>query len=121
MNAMKSKWLYFSGALFFFLLGGLLSNTYRPYVYSNHLYDYHLADTIGNWVAVPASTLLWVGMNKYQPYTATLYSVLLWFLYEIILFGVFDFYDLLATVWSGLFTCLAFFLCERWKRWKRCK
>ena len=100
---------YILGALFFFILGVVLSNTYRPYIYTNHLYDYHFADTIGNWVAVPSLTLLVVGMNKYTPYKATLYSVMVWFLYEIIPFGVFDYYDLLATLASGTLTYLAFY------------
>ncbi len=37
---------YILGALFFFILGVVLSNTYRPYIYTNHIYDYHFADTI---------------------------------------------------------------------------
>ena len=107
---MKYKIPYILGALSFFILGVVLSNTYRQYVYANHINDYHFADTIGNWVAVPSLTLLLVGMNKYTPYNAVLYSVKVWFLYEIIPFGVFDYYDLLATLVSGVLTYLAFYI-----------
>ena len=52
---------------------------------------------------------------EYTPYKATLYSVMVWFLYEIIPFGVFDYYDLdyydlLATLASGALTYLAFYI-----------
>lgn len=35
-------------------IGLLLSYTYRPYVYENHINDFHLADVIGSIVCVPA-------------------------------------------------------------------
>lgn len=47
---------------------------------------------------------------EYTPYKATLYSVMVWFLYEIIPFGVFDYYDLLVTLASGALTYLAFYI-----------
>ena len=34
-------------------IGLLLSYTYRPYVYENHINDFHLADVIGSIVCVP--------------------------------------------------------------------
>ena len=40
------KKLYYMGSGFFFILGIVLSNTYRPYIYENHIFDFHLADTI---------------------------------------------------------------------------
>lgn len=30
-------------------IGLVLSHTYRPYVYENHINDYHLADVIGQY------------------------------------------------------------------------
>jgi len=35
---------------------------------------------------------------------------MVWFLYEIIPFGVFDYYDLVATLTSGALTILAFYI-----------
>ena len=54
------------GSGFFFILGIVLSNTYRPYIYENHIFDFHLADTIGNLVAVPSLSLLLLAMRKYE-------------------------------------------------------
>lgn len=94
---------------FFFILGIVLSNTYRPYIYENHIFDFHLADTIGNLVAVPSLSLLLLAMRKYESLSkAILYSIFVFTLYEIIPFGTFDFYDLIATYISGLLTYLIF-------------
>ena len=110
MDKKKYNMPYILGSLFFFIIGAVLSNTYRQYIYANHIYDYHFADTIGNWVAVPSLTLLLVGINKYKPYKATLYSGTVWFFYEIIPFGTFDYHDLSTTLASGFLTCLAFYI-----------
>ena len=84
------------GSGFFFILGIVLSNTYRPYIYENHIFDFHLADTIGNLVAVPSLSLLLLAMRKYESLSkAILYSIFVFTLYEIIPFGTFDFYYLI--------------------------
>ena len=36
-------------------IGLVLSHTYRPYIYENHINDFHLADVIGSVVCVPAA------------------------------------------------------------------
>ena len=72
------------GSGFFFILGIVLSNTYRPYIYENHIFDFHLADTIGNLVAVPSLSLLLLAMRKYESLSkAILYSIFVFTLYEI--------------------------------------
>lgn len=101
---MQKNWHYKIGALLFFVLGVVLSNTYRPYIYKNHIYDFHLADVIGNLVSVPSLSLLLLGLNRYTFPKAVLYSVCVWTIYEILPMGVFDYYDLLATLISGLIT-----------------
>ena len=64
------------GSGFFFILGIVLSNTYRPYIYENHIFDFHLADTIGNLVAVPSLSLLLLAIRKYESLSkAILYSI----------------------------------------------
>lgn len=71
------------GSGFFFILGIVLSNTYRPYIYENHIFDFHLADTIGNLVAVPSLSLLLLAMRKYESLSkAILYSIFVLFLYN---------------------------------------
>lgn len=108
------KKLYYMGSGFFFILGIVLFNTYRPYIYENHIFDFHLADTIGNLVAVPSLSLLLLAMRKYESLSkAILYSIFVFTLYEIIPFGTFDFYDLIATYISGLLTYLIFLLFKR--------
>ena len=44
-------------------IGLLLSYTYRPYVYENHINDFHLADVIGSIVCVPAAVLCAYGIH----------------------------------------------------------
>lgn len=47
-------------------IGLVLSHTYRPYVYENHINDFHLADVIGSVVCVPAAVLCAYGIdNRY--------------------------------------------------------
>lgn len=42
MDKKKYNMPYILGSLFFFIIGAVLSNTYRQYIYANHIYDYHL-------------------------------------------------------------------------------
>ena len=73
------------GSGFFFILGIVLSNTYRPYIYENHIFDFHLADTIGNLVAVPSLSLLLLAMRKYESLSkAILYSIFVFTLYDVL-------------------------------------
>lgn len=48
MNDLKLKFII-SGILIA-AIGLVLSHTYRPYVYENHINDFHLADVIGSVV-----------------------------------------------------------------------
>lgn len=43
-------------------VGLVLSYTYRPYVYENHIDDFHLADVIGSIVCVPVDMLYACGI-----------------------------------------------------------
>ena len=62
---MKMKFII-SGILIV-AIGLVLSHTYRPYVYENHINDYHLADVIGSIVCVPAAVLCVYGIdNRYS-------------------------------------------------------
>lgn len=98
------NWCYIIAAASFFIFGVILSNTYRPYVYDNHIYDYHLADVIGNLVAVPSLVFLLLGLERYSLLKSVVYSIFVFTVYEILHIGVFDWYDLLATLVSGLIT-----------------
>lgn len=90
-------------------IGILMSDTYRPYIYQNRIYDFHLADTIGNIVAVPAYALVYCGFSsKYSFNKIIVLSVVGFIFYEILstvsFHGVFDIYDIIATALSGATT-----------------
>ena len=90
-----------------FASGILLSYTYRPFIYDNRLYDYHIADTIGSLVCVPTSVFFLYSFSK----TKNSFSILIlkfaicFILYEFLsltkLHGVFDFYDIIAILISA--------------------
>ena len=80
-------------------LGLLLNFTYRPYIYSNHLNDFHIADTIGNIFAVPAAILFYYVINKTVKHTKLFVVILtwiIWLLYELVLSATFDWRDIIA-------------------------
>ena len=101
-------------SIFFTAIGLLLSNTYRPYIYENNINDFHFADTIGNWVAVPAYVALVLGISRNKPnFNILLFaSILAYILYEVLsilgLWGTFDWYDVLVTIISGILTYFGF-------------
>ena len=77
---MRTNNIYYIISIFFFLLGTILLNTYRVYIYQNGIYDFHFADTIGNWVSVPAISFLGLAFNKFTNiYKSVSFSVLFFF------------------------------------------
>ena len=61
---MRKKAVLYGFLDFFFILGIVLSNTYRPYIYENHIFDFHLADTIGNFGSSAFSLFVIIGYEK---------------------------------------------------------
>jgi hypothetical protein len=110
---MRKKYIFI--ASFFFIMGIILSHTYRPYIYENHLFDFHLADTIGNWVAVPASLFFLSGVQKktFKIHRTIPIIVVTYILYEFAgiagLHGTFDIFDILATIISGIITYVSLY------------
>lgn len=96
--------------LLFLVLTMWIGNTYRPYIYSNHINDYGLADVGYNPIAVVNMTLLrWLGVcrfsrNKVLDIFINTIAYLFFELtsYFIPLFGVFDIKDALALIFSCL-------------------
>lgn len=96
----KRRLIYFYCALICFVLGLLLVFTYRPFIYSNHINDWHLADTIGNIVAVPAAAFSFYAWHKSIRYTKLTILVLvffIWCFYEVVFSQTFDWWDIFAT------------------------
>lgn len=97
------------------LAGIILSHTYRPYIYANHIRDFHIADTIGSIVCVPAAVLFFYGLNDKRSVKEYTICILPTYIgYELLglfnIHGTFDRYDIAAMVLSsilfyGIFSC----------------
>lgn len=97
--------------IFLTVFGIILNYTYRQYIYQNHYYDFHIADTIGSILCVPASSLFFYGINdKYTFKFLLIGSFVVFILYEFATLspyhGTFDYYDLIAIcISTGLTYC----------------
>ena len=83
------------------VMGWFLSFTYRPYIYAHDINDWHLADTIGNIVAVPAAAFLFYAVQKtirHAKLAILVMDFLVWCLYEAVFSVTFDWWDILATL-----------------------
>ena len=101
-------------------IGLVLSHTYRPYVYENHINDFHLADVIGSVVCVPAAVLCAYGIDsRYSIKQYTIGAAIVYIAYEFLglfhihvhIHGTFDVYDIIAIIISSLVfyrLCLSF-------------
>ncbi len=102
------------------IAGLILSYTYRPYIYENHIYDFHIADTIGSIVCVPAATLFFYGFNRSYSFAKLILAfTLTYILYELLglfsIHGTFDYYDIIATIMSGMCTYFILSICLKMK------
>ena len=106
----KARIYSFWFALFLGVVSLVISYTYRPYIYSHHIYDLHLADSFSDLFAVPA-TLFWgIATNKdFGKYTIGFHIMIICIfliLYEFLISAVTDVYDMIAVIVSGVFTWL---------------
>lgn len=100
-------------------LGILLNFTYRSYIYSNHLNDFHIADTLGNSFAVPAAILFYYAINKTVRHTKLCVIFLTWFIwvfYELVISDTFDWYDIIANTFMCLLSYSIMVLIEKRKK-----
>jgi hypothetical protein len=88
----------------------VLLKTYRPYIYTNHINDFHLADTMTNWLALPSGTLFFWGLHKGRDTfkKGILYAIVSLIVYEFILSRTFDWYDIIASILSGCVTFIIY-------------
>lgn len=97
-----------------FLFSMLLGRFYRPYVYSNHLNDFHFADFFPSLFSVPVTYSLYdliCVLSKRRPYrkiTAISLVTLAFMIYELLeLLGTgFDLYDCIAIVAGAVLALL---------------
>ena len=106
----KARVYSFWFALFLGVVSLVISYTYRPYIYSHHIYDLHLADSFSDLFAVPA-TLFWgIATNKdFGKYTIGFHIMIICIfliLYEFLISAITDVYDMIAVIVSGVFTWL---------------
>ncbi|MBQ6576667.1 MAG: hypothetical protein IJL91_02835 [Bacteroidales bacterium] len=80
--------------------GLVLSFTYRPFIYAKRINDFHLADTLGNIVAVPAAAFFFYALHKKASLSIAgvlALDFLTWCLYEAVISRTFDWWDILAS------------------------
>ena len=99
-------------SIFLVLLSVLLIKTYRPYIYKNHLYDFHLADTITSWICIPAASLFFWGISHKKFLKCLIGSLAGFTIYEFIGLN-FDWYDVIALFLSSGITYLIYILYKR--------
>lgn len=91
-------------AFMYFVIG----KTYRPYIYSHNIFDYHIADSFSDFLAVPSTFLFCcaiISKVEIRIESAVTSVVTGLILYEII-GNTFDYYDMMAAVISGFPTLL---------------
>ncbi|MBS2096784.1 hypothetical protein [Carboxylicivirga linearis] len=105
---------YFIAAIILFLAGIVLNYTYRKFIYSNHLNDFHIADTLGSIIGIPTYTCYRLGIEKKQVGLSKIIiqGVVFFILYEFLGYfgfhGVFDPLDMVSAIVSGVITYLIF-------------
>lgn len=84
--------------------------TYRPYIYSRGIYDFHIADTLGNSLGTVTTIFVFVsllGRDRAQDYflirTVTI-SVLVYEVAHPLLGKPIDLWDIIATVLAAVFS-----------------
>mgnify|MGYP006989002730 FL=1 len=95
--------------LLFFVLLGIMSNIYRPYIYSHGIYDFHIADTFSDLLLVPTCFCFVCALEKeinVRIETGILAEVIVLVFVEVIDSPI-DYYDALAAIISGIITTIA--------------
>jgi hypothetical protein len=101
--------IYFGIAVFFFFLTEIGRNIYRPYIYSNNINDYGIADSIGNSGGIIVQLFFMLAILNSQGkkvWRVIGFIVIGYILYEILQpylpRGVFDWKDIYGTLIGGL-------------------
>jgi hypothetical protein len=111
----KTQKIYLTISIISVITGQLLTLTYRPYIYSNHLFDFGIADTIGSLVAVNGLCFFFWTFKTYPNKEKNKHIIVAVVIYSLIwepmgligLHGTFDWKDIIASFISGFLTfCL---------------
>ena len=117
----KSRYVYGIIGILLVVLCFLLNYLYRPYVYSNHLDDLHIADSYSSFLGVPIivffSQVLPTGKYRGSIYSNILFAIIVLVGIELVdglLAKQIDWIDINASIISG---CLLYVL--YWMRSKK--
>lgn len=87
---------------------------YRPYIYSNHINDFHIADTLGNTLGTVALIFILIALfsdekAKGKPVITfgTIIALLMEFLHPLLGKSI-DIWDILATLTTGILCLTAY-------------
>lgn len=111
----KQKKINITIGLLIVVVAIILSHTYRIYIYENYIFDFHIADTIGNLLGLPAALFFLSGIRKgvteiKKSIPIIVFALVLFeFMGLIGLHGIFDICDIIAAIISGLITYLVLF------------
>ncbi len=108
-NSLRMPYFATGIALVIFYL--ILNFSYRPFVFENHLSDYHLADTLGSLFSIPIFTFFILSFVTLPVVNRWIIILLVVHLFieasSIVLpIGVFDFFDAIALIVGALFSFL---------------
>jgi len=96
------------------LISIILQCFYRPYIYHNHIFDFHIADTFTSWLCVPCGTCLLWGLHKTGRFVKILLSSFVGFLLYEFVGLTFDWYDIIALSVSTGITYVFYIICKRY-------
>lgn len=91
----------------------LLQVTYRPFIYENHLNDFHIADTLTSWICIPAASLFFWGISRNKFTKCLLGSLIGFVIYKLFLGWTFDWYDIIALCIGAGITYLIYFFYKK--------
>lgn len=110
MNNQKKTYLIISISVL--IVGQLLTQFYRPYIYRNNIFDFGFADTIGSLASVIVSCFFFWTFKTYSNKEKNKQIIISVITYSIIwepmgligLHGTFDIKDIVAVLISGILT-----------------
>ncbi|HEY9114763.1 MAG TPA: hypothetical protein VIN10_08675 [Bacteroidales bacterium] len=112
--------IYFVIAVLFFFMTEMGRNIYRPYIYSNNIDDYGIADSIGNsgGIIVQIFFLLAIlNSPRKKVFRVVGFIVIGYILYEILQpylpRGVFDWKDIYGTLIGGVISLIILFFIKK--------
>jgi hypothetical protein len=112
--------IYLLLAVLFFFLTEIGRNIYRPYIYTNNIDDYGIADSIGNSGGIIVQiffTLAILNSPKKKVFRVIGFIVIGYILYEVLQpylpRGVFDWKDIYGTIIGGLISIFILFFIKK--------